>query len=150
VTSDDTAPPDSVVLRAATADDVTEVLALWAAAGAHPGTTDDAPSVAALVAHHPGALLVAEIDGRMVGTLIAAWDGWRGNMYRLAVLPRARRRGIATSLVREGERRMRGAGCRRVTALVVESDVHAVGFWTHMDYLPYPMARYVHTLVAGP
>jgi hypothetical protein len=34
-----------------------------------------------------GALLVAEADGRVVGAIVAGWDGWRGNMYRLAVLP---------------------------------------------------------------
>jgi predicted MFS family arabinose efflux permease len=38
----------------------------------------------------PEALLVAEVDGVVVGSLIAAWDGWRGSFYRLAVsgLPR--------------------------------------------------------------
>ena len=47
-------------------------------------------------------LLGAERDHHIVGTLIVAWDGWRGNMYRLAVLPliaerrvRARRTDLA-------------------------------------------------------
>jgi hypothetical protein len=28
--------------------------------------------------------LVAEIDGRLVGSIIGAFDGWRGNIRRLA------------------------------------------------------------------
>lgn len=143
----DTGP---VILRSGTADDVDAVLGVWAGADAHPTATDDAPSVAALVARDSDALIVAEIGGRMVGTVIATWDGWRGNMYRLAVLPDVRRRGIAASLVSEGERRLRASGCRRVTALVVDVDVHAADFWTSVDYVPYPMTRHVHTLEPAP
>ena len=91
---------------------------------------------------------MAEWGGRMVGTLIAAWDGWRGNMYRLAVVPDVRRRGIATALVGEGERRLRARRCRRISALVVDTDVHAVDFWTDVGYVPYPMERYVRTIGA--
>jgi len=140
----------SVTVRTGTAAYVDEVLRVWAGAGAHPTTTDDVASVTALVGRAPDALLLAEVGGRPVGTLIATWDGWRGNMYRLAVLPEVRRRGIATALVAEGERRLRALGCRRVTALVVDVDAHAADFWTEVDYTPYPMKRYVHTLGAAP
>jgi ribosomal protein S18 acetylase RimI-like enzyme len=143
VPADDPVP---VLLRTGTLADVAGVLRLWAGAGAHPTSTDDAPSVAALVARDPDALIVADVDGRMVGTLMATWDGWRGNMYRLAVLPDVRRRGIARSLVREGERRLRAHGCRRITALVVDDDAHAADFWLATGYVRYPMQRYVRTL----
>lgn len=135
-----------LTFRTATTDDVEAVLQLWVAAGAHATSTDDAPALTTLMAANGGALILAELDGQMVGTVIAAFDGWRGNMYRLAVLPGARRRGIAAALVAEGERRMAGRGCRRVTALVVDGDDGAVSFWTHVDYVRYAMGRYVHTL----
>lgn len=139
-----------VTYRTATVDDVGTVLSVWEEAGVHPSTTDDAASITTLVARDGNALLVAEIDGRMVGTLVVGWDGWRGNMYRLAVVPDARRRGIAATLVRRGEDRLRQLGGRRVTALVVDSDDHAVGFWRSVDYEPYAIARYVRTLGPGP
>ena len=41
--------------------------------------------------------------GAIVGALIAAWDGWRGNMYRLAVDKGHRREGIGLALTRAGE-----------------------------------------------
>ncbi len=142
--------PGSVTVRTGTVADVEDVLRVWAAAGAHPTTTDDVAAVTGLVRRDGDALLLAEVGGRLVGTLIATWDGWRGNMYRLAVLPEVRRRGIAAALVHEGERRLRAHGCRRVTALVVDTDVHAADFWTQVDYVPYPMKRYVHTLGTAP
>jgi ribosomal protein S18 acetylase RimI-like enzyme len=65
---------------------------------------------------------VAEVDGRIVGALIAASDGWRGSMYRLAVDPQYRGRGIARRLVACGEARLRERGVPRVTALVSGED----------------------------
>jgi hypothetical protein len=36
---------------------------------------------------------VAEVDGLLAGSLIAAWD-WRANLHRLAIAPRYSRRGL--------------------------------------------------------
>lgn len=123
-----------MVIRPATSDDLARVLTVWRDAGAVPSATDDETSIAALLAFDPGALLVAEVDGVIVGTLIAAWDGWRGDMYRLAVVPDHRRNGVAAALATAGEARLRARGCRRITALVVTEHEHAVGFWTSVGY----------------
>jgi ribosomal protein S18 acetylase RimI-like enzyme len=83
-----------------------------------------------------GSLLVAEDgdDGMVVGTLIAAWDGWRGNMYRLAVAEEHRRQGVARELVAAGERLLEARGARRITALVPREDAPATGFWRAAGY----------------
>jgi ribosomal protein S18 acetylase RimI-like enzyme len=72
------------------------VLDLWAAAGSLPTITDSRDGLARLLATDSQALLVAEIEGVLAGSLIAAWDGWRGSFYRLAVSPEHRRKGLAT------------------------------------------------------
>ena len=82
--------------------------------------------------------MVAEDQGEIVGVLIAAWDGWRGNLYRLAVREDRRRRGIGLALIRAGEEYLRGRGARRVTALVAFEDESAGGFW---DAAGYPRDR---------
>ncbi len=82
----------------------------------------------------PGALLVAEHAGIVVGSLIAAWDGWRASFYRLAVAPEHRRKGLATTLLREGERRLRERGAIRLTAIVADNEAGAMGFWRAAGY----------------
>jgi ribosomal protein S18 acetylase RimI-like enzyme len=129
------------MVRRGTTRDVAAVLQLWRDAGAVPGTTDDTGGLQALLDFDAGAMLVAEVDGDVVGSLIAAWDGWRGNMYRLAVRPAHRRHGIASRLVRAGEERLRSLGCRRITALVVDEHDHAVALWTHVGYTRVPGTR---------
>ena len=81
-------------IRAGWRSDVEAVLALWRAAYGPGATPDTAVALERLLDHDPRALLVATAEGRIVGTLIAAWDGWRGNMYRLVVHPSRRRQGI--------------------------------------------------------
>jgi ribosomal protein S18 acetylase RimI-like enzyme len=136
--------PSELDIRTATTADAEAVLALWRAADAVPSATDDAASVRR--AAELGILLVASTGDRIVGSLIAAFDGWRGNMYRLAVEPGVRRQGVARALVAEGERRLLEQGCRRITALVVAAEDHATGFWTHVDYdADGRITRYVKT-----
>jgi ribosomal protein S18 acetylase RimI-like enzyme len=69
-----------------------------------------------------------------VGSLIAAWDGWRGSFYRLAVRPDARRKGLATALLREGERRLCARRAARLTAIVADDDAVAMCFWQAVGY----------------
>jgi ribosomal protein S18 acetylase RimI-like enzyme len=133
-------------IRPARAGDVDAVLALWGGArSSHAVTVDTSDRVSVLV--ESGSLLVAEVDGAIVGAVIAAFDGWRGNFYRLAVAPSFRRRGIARRLVEAGEERLRRLGAPRVTALVAFDDDVAGGFWEAVGYPRDPvMGRRVRTL----
>jgi ribosomal protein S18 acetylase RimI-like enzyme len=134
-------------IRPARVDEIDDVLDLWRRAEAESSATDDPDGVAALIARDPGALLLAEEDGELIGSLIAAWDGWRAGMYRLAVVPEHRRRGVARMLVEAGERRLRELGARRVGAFVISQHDHAVGFWLDAGYELDPrIGRFVKNL----
>jgi ribosomal protein S18 acetylase RimI-like enzyme len=124
-----------VRIRSAEAADIAAVLELWARARSTGASTrDDEEVVGRLLSVDPGALLLAERDGELVGTLIAAWDGWRGNMYRLAVAPEHRRQGVGLRLIAEGERRLRELGAGRVSVLVWRDDPQAYGLWAAAGY----------------
>jgi ribosomal protein S18 acetylase RimI-like enzyme len=135
-------------IRTGTDDDIPNVLKLWRDAETAPSATDDPYGLSVLLAASPDALLIAEYEGLIVGALIATFDGWRGNLYRLAVLPEHRRRGAARSLVVEGERRLRSDGARRITALVTHELDGAEEFWNAVGYGKDPRTtRFVKTLL---
>jgi ribosomal protein S18 acetylase RimI-like enzyme len=116
-------------------EDAAAVLDLWGEArNRHASIGDRLEDVERLAGDSPAALLVAERDGEIVGALIAAWDGWRGNMYRLAVREDNRRQGIGLALARAGEDYLRDRGARRVTALVAFEDETASSFWERAGY----------------
>jgi ribosomal protein S18 acetylase RimI-like enzyme len=128
--------------------DAPAVLELWhEARSAHASTTDHLEDVQRLLSETPGGLLVAEGESALVGVLIAAWDGWRGNMYRLAVPPGRRRQGIGIALVRAGEEHLHRQGARRITALVGYDDAVAVAFWGAAGYpQDHEIGRHVRSL----
>ncbi|HEY6317717.1 MAG TPA: GNAT family N-acetyltransferase [Acidimicrobiia bacterium] len=116
------------VVRSARSSDAGAIVALWRTVDdVLPSVTDDERAVTTLLTRDPTSMLVAEEAGHLgaghlVGTLIVGWDGWRGNLYRLAVDPSARRRGVARTLVEQAEIQLCGA---RVPASV--SDRGRVG-----------------------
>jgi ribosomal protein S18 acetylase RimI-like enzyme len=124
----------SLTVRPGTFKDVPAILKLWCLADAEPTRTDDEASICSLIAHDPEALLVAENEGELVGSVIAAFDGWRGTFFRLAVLPARRRAGIGQALVYAGERSLRERGAVRITLFAVKAAVGADEFWLATDY----------------
>jgi len=143
-------PGPGVLVRPARRAEIPTVLALWREADAVPSVSDDLASLGRLLDTSGDALLVAEAGGRLVGTIVAGWDGWRGNLYRLAVLPTERRRGIALRLVAEAERRLTAKGAVRISALVMSDHDPAVALWHAAGYTHDPrVGRYVRSLRPG-
>ena len=107
-------------------------VALWAATE-HLGPTPP-DEVAALRAHDPGLVLVAEDDGELLGVVLGSFDGRRGWISRLAVADTARRRGVARALVAEVERRLAARGCRQVNLLTFDDNADGRALWASLGY----------------
>ncbi|KAA9374392.1 GNAT family N-acetyltransferase [Microbispora cellulosiformans] len=136
-----------VILRYGGLDDVEAVLRFWLESAENTDRHDDAAKVTALVERDPEALIIAEIDGRVVGTLIAGWDGWRASLYRLAVDPAERRKGIGSQLIRAAEERFRKYGAFRVDAMVLNDNALAHHAWSAAGYtMQTDCARWVRRL----
>ncbi|MEV5009038.1 MULTISPECIES: GNAT family N-acetyltransferase [unclassified Streptomyces] len=123
-------------IRAATADDLDTVLAFWTAAAEGTSISDDRDGMARLLARDPEALLLAEQDGELAGTVIAGFDGWRCHLYRLAVHPDRRRRGIGSALLAAAEERFVRLGGRRGDAMVLTRNETAHRAWRAAGYAP--------------
>ena len=122
-------------IRRADVEDVPALQAFWAVAGenaSRPG--DDAALVENLLRRDADAILVAEVDGEIVGTVIAGWDGWRAHLYRLAVDPDSRGQGIGRLLMQAAEERLRSLGAIRFDAMVLSGNTLGERAWAAMGY----------------
>lgn len=123
------------VVRSARAEEAEALLRFWALAGENAvRPTDEPDAVVRLVERDPEALIVAEVDGRIVGTVIAGWDGWRANLYRLAVDPDTRGHGIGGLLLSSAENRLHTLGAERYCAMVLEDNDAGRAFWAANGY----------------
>ena len=123
-----------IVIRAARSRDCKAVVELWKRSGIRSKTADETYSIRIRLRRDRDLFLVAFDRSRLVATLIAGWDGWRGTMARLAVDPAYRRRGIAQRLVVTAERKLRSLGARRIGALVFTDNLQAANFWRALGY----------------
>lgn len=72
-----------VTVRPAVSADVAAVVDLWAVAAGPTSLPGDESAVSLLLERDPEALLVAETDGVVVGTLIVGVAFWRGSGFEL-------------------------------------------------------------------
>ena len=139
-----------IAIRPCRSDECANVLELWRDAEVTPSVTDYLEELVRLVRENGDLFLVAEYNSRLVGTIVAGWDGWRGNIYRLAVLPEHRRQGIGRALIQEVERRLSDRGTRRISILVEHEDALAISFWDSLGDVGYErdprIVRYVKML----
>lgn len=136
-----------VIIRKCSLEEVTAILALWREAEATGSITDTVEDLSRTIADSPAMVLVAEIEGQLIGSVIGSFDGWRGNIYRLAVHPDYRRQGIAHALVVEVEQHLARQGAKLISAWVEREHPWALGFWQAMEYeVDTRMIRFIHKL----
>src|SRR5437016_7436610 len=121
-------------IRDGRTEDEEAILELWRRAGATPSVTDTAEAIRRAIAQPAAWVLLSEAEGQLIGSIIGTFDGWRGNIYRLAVHPAYRRQGIAGRLLSAIDDWLAAIGAKRVSALVVGAHPHAVGFWEASSY----------------
>ncbi|MFC9734925.1 GNAT family N-acetyltransferase [Streptomyces roseolus] len=122
------------VLRPAVPADAEAVLAFWRESAEGTSISDDLDGVKRLLARDPEALILAVDGDRIAGSVIAGWDGWRASLYRLAVHPSYRRRGISKALLAAAEERFAALGGRRADAMVLEENERAHHAWGAAGY----------------
>jgi ribosomal protein S18 acetylase RimI-like enzyme len=120
--------------------DAAAVTALWREVFPH----DPPHSAPDIVIRHKRAVqrelfFIAESDGALAGTVMAGYDGNRGWIYKLAVDPRQRRRGLGTALVRHAEAALRALDCPKINLQVRNSNAAVVAFYERLGYQVEPL-----------
>jgi ribosomal protein S18 acetylase RimI-like enzyme len=126
-----------IIIRPCRLEECGEILELWRDAGSTPSISDSIDNIERALKTSNGLLLVAEYQSRIIGTVMGGWDGWRGNIYRLAVLPRFRRQGIGRTLVQELEKQLVSKGVSKISVLVEKGEELAIAFWESMKNEDY-------------
>jgi len=115
-------------------DDEPAVVALWEQCGLTRAWNDPRKDIARKLTVQPELFLVGELDGKIVATLMAGYEGHRGWVNYLAVAPAHRRQGFGRVLMQEAEERLLALGCPKVNIQVRISNDEALSFYRGIGY----------------
>lgn len=86
------------------------------------------------LAADPEGLLVGEIDGDIVATAMAGYEGHRGWVNYLAVAPARRREGLGRAMMAAVEALLAGRGCPKVNLQVRTGNSEVIDFYEALGY----------------
>lgn len=141
---------ERIIIREFRPDQYDSLVKMWSEAGLafKPAGRDSRDKLESELDRGPGVLLVAELEGELVGSVLVTHDGRKGWINRLAVLPAWRREGIASSLVAEAQNILDRAGIE-ITAVLIEGDnpesknlFRKLGFAQHSDIMYFSSRKH--------
>lgn len=124
----------TVETRAFDPADTEAVIALWNEAGLTRPWNDPYADITRKLAVQPELFRVAVDQGRIVGSVLAGYDGHRGWLYYLATAVSHRGRGIAGALVGEVEAMLTALGCPKVQLMVRRGNETVLDFYGSRGY----------------
>ena len=128
-----------MIIRAFDAGDRAAVIALWRDVFPEYADTsrpqrDPALSIANKMKTQPELFFVGALDGEVIGTVMAGYDGHRGWVYSLAVTPSLRGRGYGSALMRHAEAVLTKLGCPKVNLQILSVKAELRGFYEKLGY----------------
>ena len=120
-------------IRRAGLEDGSALLRLWTDAGLE---SMDAEEYEALVSHPSTIVLMAEDDGAVNGAAIASFDGWRAQIYHVAVVEPMRHKGLARELMGAAEAELQASGARTIQVIVGRENAGGLALSYAMKYAP--------------
>ena len=109
-------------------------VALWQSCGLVRPSNDPHRDIERKLRVRPDLFLVGVVEGRVVASLMAGYEGHRGWLNYVAVDPELRRQGLARQLVRAAEERLRRLGCPKINLQVRSQNEGGIAFWKQLGY----------------
>ena len=110
------------------------VVDLWRKCNLVVPQNDPVEDIQRKLVFQPDLFFVALLDGKVVGSIMVGYEGHRGWLNYLAVLPEHQRRGYGRKLVEKAVDELKRLGCLKVNLQVRRSNVSVVEFYKHLGF----------------
>ena len=121
-------------IRSYQESDEAAVVALWQACGLTRPWNDPHKDIARKLQVQRELFLVGEVDGQLVATAMAGYEGHRGWVNYLAVQPDQRGQGHGAALMAHIEQLLLTLGCPKLNLQVRSSNTAVLDFYRHLGY----------------
>ncbi len=110
------------------------VIQLWKTCKLVVPQNDPAADIRKKLAFQPELFFLAVMNGQVLGSVMAGYDGHRGWLNYVAVLPQWQKKGYGRQLVETAITELRKLGCVKVNLQVRKSNVSVVRFYKHLGF----------------
>lgn len=110
------------------------VVDLWRKCNLVVPQNDPVEDIQRKLVFQPDLFFVALLAGKVTGSIMVGYEGHRGWMNYLAVLPEHQRRGYGRKLVEKAVDELKRLGCLKVNLQVRRSNVSVVEFYRHLGF----------------
>ena len=110
------------------------VVDLWRKCSLVVPQNDPVEDIQRKLVFQPDLFFVALLDGKVVGSIMVGYEGHRGWMNYLAVLPEHQRCGYGRKLVEKAVDELKRLGCLKINLQVRRSNVSVVEFYKHLGF----------------
>ncbi|MCQ2535476.1 MAG: GNAT family N-acetyltransferase [Lachnospiraceae bacterium] len=127
---------DNVKIRTMTIDDYDDVATLWKTIkGFGIRSIDDSKEgVERFIKRNPTTSVVAEEDGKIIGSILCGHDGRRGTLYHVCVHEKHRRRGVGKAMVVFCMEALKKEHINKVSLIAFKSNQLGNSFWNHESW----------------
>ena len=122
------------VIRQYHNDDEKDVIDLWSECGLIAPQNNPKLDIERKLRVNPEWFLVGELEGKIVATCMAGYEGHRGWINYLAVAQQHQRKGYATQIMQEAEGILRKAGCPKINLQIRTTNTGVIGFYKAIGY----------------
>lgn len=124
----------ALLIRPCRAVERDTIVALWRACALTRPWNDPYRDLDRKLADSPWGMLVGELDGRVVATVMVGYDGHRGSVNYLAVESGLRGQGVGTALMDHAEALLLDRECPKINLSVRADNADAGRFYTARGY----------------
>lgn len=125
---------ENLLIRPYQSDDEKEVIDLWRECHLITPLNDPRSDIQRKLKVNPEWFLIGEIGGKLVASCMVGYEGHRGWINYLAVLPAYRHKGIASQMMNEAERWLRAAGCPKINLQLRDTNTETIHFYESIGY----------------
>lgn len=124
----------TLALRPLVEAEIPAAVAVWKACRLVRPWNDPEADARRALAGPASTIIAAAFPERLIGTAMCGWDGHRGWVYYLGVVPGYRHRGIARALMHECEAWLAAHDAPKIQLMVREGNEEAVRFYRSIGY----------------
>ena len=117
-----------------TENDTEAVVALWRECGLTRPWNDPRKDIVRKITDRNGAFWVVENAYGIIASVMVGYDGHRGTINYLAVIPAAQDQGIGGELMNRAETYLTGLGCPKVSFCVRKDNLPVLSFYNRLGY----------------